>query len=74
MSKTLEKVQARHWVAFADDERNLDNGIIVTLKDGYCFADDPGCGVRGFDTAAEALKGTTRASIMGYITTQPIGA
>ena len=70
MSKTLEKIRTRAWVAFVDDERNLDNGIIVTLKEGYCFADDPGCGVRGFNTAAEALRGTNRQAI----TTQTIGA
>ncbi len=41
----------QHW----DDERNCDNGIIVTLKSGYrWFFDDHGLHVRGYDTPAEA--------------------
>jgi hypothetical protein len=37
-----------HW----DDERDIGNGIIVTLKPGFHFYDD--CGVQGFDTLKEA--------------------
>ncbi|MCG8274041.1 hypothetical protein MIC97_21385 [Aquamicrobium sp. NLF2-7] len=36
-----------------DDERDIGNGIIVTLRPGHFFYDD--CGVMGFDTPAEAL-------------------
>lgn len=54
----MQKIQAREWVMFVDDERNLDNGIIVTLKEGWEFTMDRGCGVRGFDTMSEALKET----------------
>ena len=55
----MQKIQSRNWVMFVDDERDLDNGIIVMLKDGWEFVADPGCGTRGFDTVAEALRETT---------------
>lgn len=54
----LEKIRARPWVEFVDDERDLGNGIIVTLQEEFYFLADPGCGVRGFDTATEAYHGT----------------
>jgi len=64
--KTLTKLlAARPWVAFIDDERHLDNSIIVTLAKGYEFADDKGCGVKGFDTVAEVVAGTAKQQIRG---------
>lgn len=48
----LSKVKC---VMFVDDERELGNGIIVMLKEGYEFINDPGCGTRGFDSYIEAL-------------------
>lgn len=45
-----------HW----DDERNVGNGIIVTLKPGYFFYDD--CGVKGFDTVKEAKADIARVA------------
>jgi hypothetical protein len=39
-------------IEFWDDERELGNGIIVTLQPGLFFYDD--CGVMGFDTVKEA--------------------
>ena len=48
-----------HW----DDERDIGNGIIVTLRPGYFFYDD--CGVMGFDTvrsAREALRSVAARS------------
>jgi hypothetical protein len=64
MSKTFQNLlDTRRWVAFIDDERIDGNSIIVTLAEGWDFADDPGCGVRGFDTVAEVKKGTTKASV-----------
>lgn len=62
--KTLDKIRERRWVAHVDDERELDNGIIVTLKKGYTFVNDPGCGVRGFDTATEAERETRNANVI----------
>ena len=41
-------------VEYWDDERDIGNGIIVTLIPGVFFYDD--CGVMGFDTAKEARK------------------
>ena len=53
----------RTWIAYVDDERDLDQGIIVTLKAGWYFKDDPNCGVRGFDTLKEAREGTARSEV-----------
>lgn len=61
--KTLDRIQPRPYVEHVDDERALDNGVIVTLKPGYIFTADPGCGVRGFDTLSEALSGTARDAV-----------
>ncbi len=42
-------------VDYWDDERNADNGIIVTLKSGYKWRYyDHGLHVLGFDTVKEA--------------------
>jgi hypothetical protein len=43
-----------HLIEYYDDERNLGNGIIVTLIPGVFFYDD--CGVMGFDSPAEAKR------------------
>ena len=61
--KTLDKIRTRIWVEHVDDERELDHGIIVTLKPGWEYLLDPGCGVRGFDTATEALDGTSSTAV-----------
>lgn len=39
-----------HW----DDERDIGNGVIVTLHYGYSFEPREHAGVRGFDTVTEA--------------------
>jgi hypothetical protein len=44
-------------VAHIDDEREIGNSIIVTLNKHYFFADEPNCGVRGFDTLKELKDG-----------------
>lgn len=65
MSKTLNTLLAsRHWIAHIDDERSQGNSIIVTLEKGWDFEDDKGCGVRGFDTVAEAKAGTSRHKVV----------
>lgn len=61
--KALDKLRARPWVAFVDDERGLGNSIIVTLKDQYVFVCDPECGVRGFDTVGGAMNGTRACEV-----------
>ena len=60
MSKTLQDLlKTRPWIQFIDDERHYGHSIIVTLRRGWEFADDPGCGVAGFDTVAEVKARTT---------------
>lgn len=54
MLKTLQKIlDTRLWVSHIDDERGDGNSIIVTLDNEYDFADNPGCGVAGYDTVRE---------------------
>lgn len=68
MSKTLDTLLAsRHWIAYIDDERNIGNSIIVSLERGWDFEDDKGCGVRGFDTVADAKAGTSRHKVVQRI-------
>ena len=67
MSKTLNAItETRRWIANIDDERNIDNGIIVTLAKGWEFLDDVGCGVRGFDTVAEVKSGTNSKAVRQF--------
>jgi hypothetical protein len=54
--KSLELFHGKR-IAHIDDERELGNSIIVTLHKHYSFADEPGCGVRGFDTLKELKEG-----------------
>ena len=61
--KTLARLRKLPYVAHVDDERDCGNSIIVTLKDGYYFENDPGCGVRGFDTPTEAAQDCVRSNI-----------
>lgn len=65
MSKTFASIlENRRWVAHIDDERSEGNSIIVTLAKGWFFADEPDCGVRGFDTVSEVKSSTTRSSVI----------
>lgn len=65
--KTLDKLLAtRPWIMFIDDERDIGNSIIVTLQNEYDFADDPGCGTKGFDTVAEVRAGTAKTEIIPH--------
>lgn len=64
-SKTITKLlDTRAWIAHIDDEREMGNSIIVTLDNDYEFLDDPGCGVKGFDTVREAEQGTRFAEVI----------
>lgn len=49
---------------FVDDERELGNSIIITLANGWFFADDPDCGVQGFDTVNDARRGCARKRVV----------
>lgn len=49
--KSLDRIKSDPRVESVDDERNIGNGIIVTLKEGNYFYDD--CGVIGADSLSE---------------------
>jgi hypothetical protein len=64
-SKTITNLlNTRLWIAHIDDERAEGNSIIVTLDDDYEFLDDPGCGVKGFDTMREVQQGTRLSEVI----------
>jgi len=68
MSKTLDAIRMLPYVSSVDDERDDGSSIIVTLKAKYEFcSEDPGCGVKGFDTVAAARAGTTRREVQGSL-------
>jgi hypothetical protein len=57
--KTIQRLKQFHSarVRHIDDERAEGNSIIVTLQKDYYWADEPDCGVRGFDTLKELKEG-----------------
>lgn len=63
MSTMLELIRARTHISHVDDERELGNGIIVTLREGFYFFADPKCGVRGFDSIKDAEQGTRSTQV-----------
>jgi hypothetical protein len=65
MSKMLNKLIESGHIEGYDDERNIDNGLIVYLKPGKQWSLDPGCHTRGFDTVTEAVQ-AIRTEIMDY--------
>ncbi|POR07970.1 hypothetical protein [Diaphorobacter sp. LR2014-1] len=72
MSKTLDAISKLSYVAAVDDEREDGSSIIVTLKSNWEFcSEDPGCGVKGFDTVAAARAGTARREVQLI---SPVGA
>lgn len=64
MATMIERIESRAWVAHVDDERSAGNGYMVMLANGYDFVDDPGCGVRGFDTLREVEIETRRSNVV----------
>jgi hypothetical protein len=63
LSKTLDELRKRPYIASVDDERGNRHSLIVNLVAPYCFVDDPGCGVRGFDTVADAKNGCAKSKV-----------
>lgn len=63
---TIQRLKEMHImrVNHIDDEREIGNSIIVTLKKHYYFADEPNCGVRGFDTLKELREGIKAKNIV----------
>lgn len=54
----------KHHIEFWDDEREIGNGVIVTLNYGYSFEPmNEHEGVRGFDTLAEARHATAKRRV-----------
>lgn len=62
--KTLEALRTLDHIMHVDDERELGNSIIVTLAEGWFFADEPDCGVQGFDTVTDARRGCSRKKVV----------
>ena len=60
MRRKVSRLPKHPLVAHWDDERDIGNGIIVTLRPGYFFYDD--CGVMGFDTVRAAREAARRRS------------
>ena len=69
---TITSLKSFHCkrVKHIDDERADGNSIIVTLQKDWYWADEPDCGVRGFDTLKE-LKDGLKAKNMVYRYTPP---
>jgi hypothetical protein len=64
MSKILDTIRKQPWISAVDDERDDGSSIIVTLNREWEFcSEDPGCGVKGFDTVAAARAGCTRREV-----------
>jgi len=58
---TYEQITAgRPWVLAVDPD---DDGPVVTLREPWAFKDDPGCGVRAFDSPRDAWRNTRRADV-----------
>lgn len=51
MTDELKAKRIEHW----DDERSIENGIIVTLHWGWSFENGYHAGVKGFDTIKDAM-------------------
>lgn len=64
MSKVLNSLLAKPWIAYIDDERAEGNSIIVSLAKGWYFADEPDCGVRGFDSVREVQIGCAKNNVI----------
>ena len=64
LTTTMKTLQKRSWIKHIDDERSVDNGIIISLQKGWTFESDPSCSVMGFDTMSDAIAGTKRDCII----------
>lgn len=63
---TIQSLKSIHCkrVSHIDDERNIGNNIIVTLRPCWYWADEPDCGVRGFDTLKELKEGVKSVNMV----------
>ena len=60
---TQKLIAQRPWIAHIDDERDIGNSIIVTLKSGWKFKDGEQEGVRGYDTMKDLRQDTSKANV-----------
>lgn len=66
--KTFDRLlKTRPWIGYIDDERGDGGSIIVTLKNPWCFEDDRGCGVQGFDTVKAVEMATRRDNVYLHV-------
>jgi hypothetical protein len=56
MSKYITKMRQHPCVEYVDDEVDIGNGVIVTLKAGWSFDSHQDNRVMGADTDREALE------------------
>lgn len=62
-NKVFAAISTRSFIADISDERAQGNNIIVSLKDGWFFTADPGCGTRGFATVRETAMGCSKNAV-----------
>lgn len=61
----MQTLKSHPRVEVVDDERNIGNGVIVTLREGFSFDPlDNENRVRGEDTVSEILKEVRRARVV----------
>ncbi len=63
METAMDTKRLPGHIEFWDDERSIGNGIIVTLQLGFSFTLGEHEGVWGFDTVAEARRGSARKNV-----------
>tara|TARA_R100001086_G_scaffold225895_3_gene144361 strand:- start:318 stop:533 length:216 start_codon:yes stop_codon:yes gene_type:complete len=64
MNELLDQTRARFYVAWVDDSRRDEDGVIVALHDGYVFTDGlMPSQIRSFFNAQHALEGTAAAYV-----------
>lgn len=59
--KTLAKLRADERIQWVDDERQIGNGVLVTLKQGWTWEAGDDVRTRGEDTLTEMLRAMREA-------------
>jgi hypothetical protein len=62
--KKIDLITKKPWVEKIDDEREQGGSIVIILKHGYEFLDEPGCNTRNFDAVESAQAGTTKKAVI----------
>ena len=63
MCDKIKSVKLPKHIEAWDDEREVGNGVIVTLTRGWSFYSTEHLGVCGFDTVTEAREGTRKKNL-----------